>query len=182
MQQAIVQTGLFPGRFQPFTNAHLERIKNICRVHSDIKLCVLIGDVGELNKSNFLTVSEREFMINEVLQNNDLTDRVFVRHLKGADPETWVSSVLKTVHNLTIVFSDNPFVYQPFTKAGNHCEIYRRTGVNSCDLRTAPFETWKDCVPKEVFEFIAKNKLYKRIQELEISEKYPFLTRENSES
>ncbi|MBR5709887.1 MAG: hypothetical protein IKX40_03945 [Thermoguttaceae bacterium] len=182
MEQAIVQTGLFPGRFQPFTNAHLERIKSICSAYPDITLCVLIGDVGELNKSNFLTVSEREFMINEVLQNNDLTNRVVVRHLKGAEPETWVSNVLKTVQNLKIVFSDNPFVYQPFIKAGIHCVIHRRAGVNSCDLRTYPFETWKDYVPKEVFEFIANNKLYKRIQELESSEKYPFLTRENSES
>lgn len=180
MNQLNIQTGLFPGRFQPFTNSHLERIEMICRSYPEISLCILIGDMGELNQANFLTVSEREDMITEVLQNNHLTNRVFIRHLPGSDPEIWVPNILRIVHNIKYVFTDNPFVYQPLTQAGLQCIIHKRTGIDSSEIRTYPFDKWRSYVPKEVFEYINKNGLYERIRQLKSAEKYPFLKSDNS--
>lgn len=172
-------TGVFPGRFQPFTNAHLERIEKICAAHENLRLCVLVGEVGELNQANFLTVPERVQMIEEVLFHQGLSGRVFVRYAKGAEPEIWAQNVRRAVPEAKIVFSDNPFVCQPLAKAGFLCETHERSGIEGSGLRELPFPQWEEWVPPEVFTFLQKHRLYERMLSLKEAEKYPFLSKKS---
>ncbi len=173
--------GLFPGRFQPFTNSHLERIIEITHSFPTMKLCILLGDMGTLNFENFLTVEEREKIIEAICKTHFLKN-VFIRAVKGAyPPEKWAESVRYAIPDAEIVFSDNPFVYEPLAKAGLEYRTHCRKGIDGADLRALPFQRWKEYIPQEEFDFLCKNRIHERLQTLSESGKYPFLRREGEE-
>ena len=168
-------TGLFPGRFQPFTNAHLERLLAIRSANPALRLIIVLGDVDCLNRENFLYVEERREMI-EVVCNNRGIEGVLVTSVAAAyPPDLWVRNVLRTVPGADTVFSDNPFVYGPLESAGLRAVVHERCGTDSSILRRLPFSEWRSLVPPEVFTYVASRGLYERMLRLPSSGRYPFI-------
>lgn len=171
-------SGIFPGRFQPFTNAHLKRIERIIQDYQDIYLTIIVGDVGTLNRENFLTPDERVEMISLTLNNRGI-EMVKIKVVKGGVPNKWVKRLKEEVENFEIVFSDNPFVTQPLQYAGYKTVEFIREGENSDSLRNKPFELWKDNVPVEVYNYMRQYALFNRMLRLPSTGRYPFLPKEN---
>lgn len=167
--------GVFPGRFQPFTNQHLSRLFAIQKLFPKSILFVLVGDVGFLNRENFLLPHERCEMIEKVCHKYFIKN-VFVKPVKAASPpEKWAENVRKAAPNAGRVFSDNPFVYMPLQSAGFASVIHKREGLDSSALREMPFNEWKGLIPDEVYNYIKKYNLYNRLKKLPSTGKYPFL-------
>lgn len=171
-----MRTGVFPGRFNPFTNAHLDRLIKICEMYPTMRVFVLVGDVGCVNRENFLMAEERCEMINIVIHNRDIAN-VFVKTVKGAyPPDRWVKNVLEAVPDADTVFSDNPFIYGPLQTAGLTSIVHQREGIDGSVLRDLPFAHWKSLIPPEIFIYIETHKLYHRLLTLPSSSRYPFMS------
>ena len=168
------QSGIFPGRFQPFTNAHLKRIEKIIQDYPGICLTIVVGDVGALNLENFLTPKERVEMIEKTMRSRGLVN-IHITVVRGDVPDVWVDRLRSAVKSFEIVFSDNPFVTEPLRYAGYKVVRYRREGEDSTNLRKKPFTLWRGKVPPEVYAYIHEHKLYNRLLELPSTGRYPFL-------
>lgn len=170
-----MKVGVFPGRFQPFTNAHLDRLQKIRAAYPTMRLFVLVGDVGCVNRENFLLPRERCEMIELVCRTRKLAD-VFVESLKAAyPPELWVRNVQEAVPDVDTVFSDNPFVFGPLQAAGFTSIVHRREGGDSSLLRELPFENWRPLIPAEAFAYMDTRRLHERLLDLNASGRYPFI-------
>lgn len=166
---------VFPGRFQPFTNAHLSRLRWIQQSYPNLTVVVVIGDMGSLSHDNFLRAEERQEMVEDVIAWAALRDVATVVVPGVAPPFEWAASVLKAVPGASVVVTDNPFAYEPLAAAGLKVVTYERTGVGACSLRLLPFADWEALVPQPVFDYIAEHALYQRLAELPFSGRYPFL-------
>jgi nicotinamide mononucleotide adenylyltransferase len=167
--------GIFPGRFQPFTNSHFERIRKIVNSYPDIKLHVLIGDIGCLNHDNFLWAEERYDIICLILRKEKIKN-VFVNIVQAAyPPELWVDNVFSIIPRVDLVFSDNPFVYEPFGKAGVKTVQHIREGIEGSTLRNKPFSSWFQHIPKYEYDYLKERLLFDRIAQLPKSSRYPFI-------
>jgi len=172
------QHGIFPGRFQPLTNAHEQRIKKILQEYPGIVLTIVIGDVGLLNYENFLTPNERVEILKAVV-NNRRWNNVKITVVQGGPPREWVSSLCQTIPKIDLVFSDNPFVIEPLRACGYKTIAFCREGNCSSDLRNLPFSKWGNEIPGEVFSYISKKNLHYRLKTLPSTGRYPFMMRQD---
>lgn len=170
-----MKIGLFPGRFQPFTNAHLERLLAIRAAYPAMKLVVVLGDVGCLNRENFLHVEERREMIEQVCQVQGIADVTVTPVAAAYPPCRWVRNVLDAVPEAGTVFSDNPFVYEPLQAVGLVAVVHQRSGPDGSCLRGLPFPEWRAWVPPEVYDYLENRGLHIRMQGLPATGRYPFL-------
>lgn len=167
--------GLFPGRFQPFTIQHEKRIEQILSDYLDLQLVIVVGDVGSLNRQNFLTTAERLEMI-AALATVKGWDRVDVVSVKGAPPAKWAENVIKAAGQSEFVFSNNPFILNPLKHAGCIPIALDEGGLSGTFVRELDsFMMWEKLLPETIFKYIKKNNLYKRCRDLKKGDKYPFL-------
>ena len=173
--------GLFPGRFQPFTIQHERRVEQILHDYPSLQLIIVVGDVGTLNKLNFLTVTERLEMITE-LADVKHWDRVSVVEVKGAPPAKWIENVVSATGKFDFVFSNNPFVRNPLKQTGCTVVELDSKGLSSTFVRSLDsFEKWKEFLPDQIYNYIEKYNLYQRFREMKDGQKYPFLINGSSQ-
>jgi nicotinamide-nucleotide adenylyltransferase len=179
-QSDAVLHAIFPGRFQPPTNAHIQRIQTILTDYPTLQLTIVVGDVGELNKDNFLTPNERVEMFEHIIHTR-AWNRVKVTIVRGAPAHEWIMLLRAAVPHCTMVFSDNPFVTEPLAMAGFTVATFIRDRLDSSGVRGQPIEHWQQNVPEEVYNYIVRHQLHLRLLNLPTTGKYPFLDRTDAE-
>lgn len=101
--------GFYPGRFQPFHNGHLARVKAILSAYPNINLIVgIAGYEGELNQSNFLEPDEAVHCVALALSKLEkLSDVIQVRSVRIASQDTLEQSYARFFqqHRIDHVFS-----------------------------------------------------------------------------
>ena len=167
---------VFPGRFQPVTNAHLDRLRWIVDVFPKAKVTVVIGDVGALNRANFLTVGERREIFLRILSLECALKHVSVACVAGcADANHWAKSVIGKVPDADAVVSDNLFAIQPLQKIGLAAIRFERNNMNASALREQPVENWISQIPEIEMKLLRYWEVETRLKMLRGEEKYPFL-------
>lgn len=156
---------LFPGRFQPFHNAHLRLLKKLLQEYDSVLLA--IGTSQEPNESNPFQPSEVKKMIELAAKTEGLpADKIIFSYLPNEEnDDAWVSHLLRYVprNSFDAVFSNNPRVIKQLEKAEIPCfsckmvepEKYNATNVRF--LLRGEGE-WKKLVPKPVARFIEKRR------------------------
>lgn len=165
---------VFPGRFQPISIAHVERIKWVLYHFPLATITIIIGETGTLNRQNFLTASERITVFNAVFGMTPFSRirTVVVRGCKDGDE--WATRVISAVPDADSVASDNPFVYEPLCRAGLRYIQYVRSGVSCSAFRNLPVTHWAAFIPEVELSFFMKWKIKERISNLPDGCRYPF--------
>ncbi len=177
-----IRSIVFPGRFQPVSEAHVSRMRWAMCKHPEAKLTVVIGETGVLNRQNFLTADERKEIFELLIEGLGMA-RVQIAVVSGcSDGCLWAGRVLAAVPDADAVLSDNPFVYEPLRAAGLTAIHYTREGVDGCTIRDRPFAEWKCFVPALEWELLKRWEVPKRICLLyNDGGRYPFLEKEKRE-
>lgn len=165
---------VFPGRFQPISVSHVQRIQWLRKTYPSSRLTVVIGDTGPLNRINFLLPSERMDVFRNVLERNKVEGVGFVVVEGTDDGQVWAQRVLDMVPDADTVASDNPFVTMPLAKAGLEVIMYEREGVSATKIRSMPFSDWEVFLPDGEWEMLRTLGVDKRLETLHGGEKYPF--------
>ena len=165
---------IFPGRFQPISNAHIVRINWILNQYPISRLTIVIGDTGELNSINFLTVEERRNMFNVIIgeQKWENVDCVVVEGCE--DGVEWGRRVVSLVPSADSVVSDNPFVFEPLKAIGFYHIEYVRSGVSCAEIRSLGFSEWNNHIPESEWKILNELKIWDRIARLPMGSRYPF--------
>jgi len=158
-----MKTGLFIGRFQPFHNGHLKDIKDVLREVDEI----VIG-IGSINESkteqNPFTVEERKTMIDLVLKNKKIKNYKYIEIPDFNNDKKWVEYIIKLVPQIDAIYTGNAWTEKCFTKAGYQIDKVKLIkNLNSTKIRDfmKNGKYWKRLVPKEVYQYLLKNKLNK---------------------
>ncbi len=148
------QTVLFPGRFQPFHNAHFLILKKLLK---RLDVIVVIGSADLKDEDNPFSSSERKKMIQACFPNKKLN----FAQVPFAPDATWVNTLLKTVprQKFDLIFSNNPRVQKQLRNAAIpviSSPLVRRNRLEGRRIRQWP-KTWQKDVPKAVAAWIQKN-------------------------
>lgn len=159
------QYGLIIGRFQPPCFHHLAFINQV--INSGVKeLLIGVGDSVQIDPQNFLSATE----VNSLLTFN-LNILNFPYQLKIIpdihNPPLYADHVKKYFsqinENNTCLFTDNNYTSDCFINYGHHYQIvvpqilpHRATEIRQ--LITNNDSEWQKLVPKNVVNFILKNK------------------------
>jgi len=141
------KTLLFPGRFQPFHNAHYWLLKRLMR-RFDVK--VVIGSADLKDDDNPFSAAERKKMIQACFAKSKLK---FVA-VPFAPDATWVKALLKAVprRSFDLVFSNNPRVQKQLRRHAIpviSSPMVRRNRLEGKRIRQWP-KSWQKDVPKAV--------------------------------
>ena len=165
---------IFPGRFQPISNAHVARLESLCNNYPSSKITIVIGDTGDLNKTNFLTVEER-VQIFTVIIREYAWSRITLAAVQGcADGMEWAKRIKVAVPEADAVASDNPFVLEPLKSAGLTAITYDRNGVDSSCIREMNFASWHKYIPQLEWNMLCKMSIDDRLFSLPHGTRYPF--------
>lgn len=170
---------VFPGRFQPISVAHINRIQWLRQSFPTACLTVVIGDTGPFNRANFLSTSERAAIFEKVLAIRKIRGVDWVAVLGSGDGEEWARRVILAVPGVDAVASDNPFVIAPLSKMGLRTITYKREGIHASRLRERPFQEWGPSLPEGEWELLCGFGIGERLEILNDDEKYPFLEKSN---
>ncbi|MBI2446110.1 adenylyltransferase/cytidyltransferase family protein [Candidatus Micrarchaeota archaeon] len=146
---------LFPGRFQPFHNAHFLLLKKQL-LRFDV--IVVIGSADVKDEDNPFSSSERKKMIQACFPKKKLKFGA----VPYAPDKTWVKTLLKAVprRSFDLVFSNNPRVQKQLhlhaiPVIGS--PLVRRNRLEGKRIRQWP-KSWKKDVPKPVAAWIRRHR------------------------
>ncbi len=110
--------GLLVGRFQPFHKGHLWLLKHALRSVSS--LVIGIGSTNVEDQDNPFSYEERKTMIEMVIQNEGLGDRVIkiISLIDFHDDEKWFQNTIKLAGKFNVVIGNNEWVNGIFEKRG----------------------------------------------------------------
>jgi nicotinamide-nucleotide adenylyltransferase len=167
--------GIFPGRFQPFTNAHIRKIQWIRKKFPQMHLIVVVGSGYSLSKQNPFTLSERMKMIHLGLQQKKIGN-IDVIPVKAGEPQIWVKNLVHSVGPFDVAFSNNQFVIIPLSIAKYRTIRFpREKGIEGTILRSLlkNGKNIKSYVPSSVWKYIQTLDIQSRLTFLSNTEKYP---------
>lgn len=163
-------TVVFPGRFQPFHNAHLTLLNRLRRRFRCVILAIGSSDVHD--RDNPFTLRQRKEMIESALSFNKkrhfnglkkkarakLGNVVFVS-IPFAPDSRWISVFLSHVSRkrFDCVFTNNPRVKKQLKKhgiPGISSKLISRSRLVGGKIRSWP-KDWKKRVPKSVAEYLS---------------------------
>lgn len=144
-------TILFPGRFQPFHNAHLLLLKKLQK-RFDVKIVIGASDLKD--EDNPFSAVERKKMIQACFPGRK---RSFA-YVPFAPDKTWVKTLLKAVprRKFDLVFSNNPRVQKQLRRHAIPVigsPMVRRNRLEGKRIRQWP-KNWQKSVPKAVAHII----------------------------
>ena len=170
---------VFPGRFQPISNAHVVRLEWLLNKYPSSKITIVIGDTGDLNKINFLTVEERIQIFTAIIREYAWS-RITLTTVHGcADGIEWAKRIKVAVPEADAVASDNPFVLEPLKSAGFTTITYDRSGVDCSCIRKAEFASWMKYIPQLEWDILCRMSIEDRILKLPNGTQYPFCGKDN---
>ena len=161
---------LFIGRFQPFHIGHLKIVQKISEEYDEI----LIG-IGSSQYSSTLenpfTAEEREKMIKETLEKENVKNYKIILIPDIHNPPKWVNHVLSIISDFDVVVTNSSFTKQLFTKKGYQVKetpLYNRDKYTGKKIREKIIknETWSDLVPAQVYNLINKINGEERLRKL----------------
>jgi len=159
--------GLFIGRFQPFHLGHLHLIKEVCKEVNS--LIIVIGSSQEKNtKENPFSAIERVEMINLVLPANRIIKYQVYTIPDYADDEKWTKHIEDLVLKFDVIYMSDKdtlgeqWIEKCFKEKYQIKKIKYFKTINSTTIREKMKNNkdWRNLVPKEIFDYINKNKLY----------------------
>lgn len=167
---------IFPGRFQPISNAHIARLEWLLNNYLASTITIVIGDTGDLNKINFLTVEERVQIFTAIIREYAWS-RIKLAIVQGcADGIEWAERIKVAVPEADAVASDNPFILEPLKAAGFTTITYERSGVDCSCIRKKKFANWMKYIPQLEWDMLCRMSIEDRMLNLPIGIRYPFRT------
>lgn len=151
---------LFPGRFQPFHNAHLADIEMILRECRSI--AIAIGSSQEAGtENNPFSFEQRKEMIARSLRRKNISKYAVVPVPDIADDLEWVEHVKKCCRDSDIsfdaVYTGNAYVEQLFSEKGIPVRSIRLIpNISATRIRALmkKDDGWKKLVPGEVASYV----------------------------
>lgn len=152
---------MFPGRFQPIHLGHIEVIKRTLEKFDEI--IIVIGSSQESHTiMNPFSAGERIEMIRKALiEFNIPLERVYTIPVPDILMNSvWPYHVRSYTPRFESVVARNPLVVRLFREAGYEVLVppaFNRYVYNSTNIRALMIsgdESWKERVPKSVYEFI----------------------------
>lgn len=166
-----MKTILYPGRFQPFHNAHLKMIKNLS---DDYNVVILIGSAQEsYTKRNPFDCYERWTMIKRALKHENISNYRIIPLPDINYPEKWVEYIEAVCGDFDAVLSNNLNTRKLFTLRGHEVVETSRLGDNNIrgtairNQISQCSDEWEQAVPKVVVDYIKEIDGEKRIRRLE---------------
>jgi nicotinamide-nucleotide adenylyltransferase len=162
---------LFPGRFQPIHLGHIEVIKWTLEKFDEI--IIVIGSSQESHTiMNPFSAGERIEMIRKALiEFNTPLERVYTIPVPDLLMNSvWPYHVRSYTPRFEAVVARNPLVVRLFREAGYEVLVppaFNRYVYNSTNIRALMIsgdESWKERVPKSVYEFIKEIKGDERLK------------------
>ncbi len=169
---------LFVGRFNPLHKGHVEIMKHILAAHPGWDLIVAIGSAqfSHTLRDPF-TAGERLQMLHETIIDENLPrDRIYLVTIPDIERNSlWVSHVETYCPRFSVVYSNNPLVYQLFIERGYEVKplkFVRRKEYQGTEIRRRMIETepWEHLVPPSVVRVIKEIKGVERLQTLNRSD------------
>jgi nicotinamide-nucleotide adenylyltransferase len=171
-KQALVNRGLFVGRFQPFHLGHLEAIKSVLKEVDE--LVVVIGSAQySHNIHDPFTAGERLVMIRRALAEAKVNySKLWIVPVPDVHLHMlWVSAVEGYTPKFNVLYSNEPLTSRLFREAGYPVEgipfftrkLYVSTVVRE---KMVKGEDWQKLVPKSVADFIDEIDGVNRIRDL----------------
>lgn len=158
-------TGLFIGRFQPFHNGHVDAIKYVLE-HCDKVLIVVGSSDKEYEEDNPFSVEERETMIREGLEENNIKNYEIITLPDYSSDSKWRKEIRKL--EFDVVFSNSNWVKDCLKNDYEIFEIPIRVNVNAAMVRRKMYldGDWEELVPKAVAEYIKEINGVERVKKL----------------
>jgi nicotinamide-nucleotide adenylyltransferase len=174
---AMVNRGLYVGRFQPFHLGHLEAIKEV--LNDAEELVIVIGSAQySHNINNPFTAGERLVMIRRALQEAGIDQsRLWVVLVPDVHLHMlWVSALEGYTPRFNVVYSNEPLTRRLFMEAGykvKSIRFFQRKLYTSTLVREKMLkgESWTTLVPKSVADFINEIDGVNRLRDLNRTDK-----------
>jgi len=162
---------LYIGRFQPFHKGHLELIKSIYTKFD--KIIIGIGSSQyshDLN--NPFTLEERKSMIKNTLKENKIKNFEIFEIPDINNYPKWVSHVESITPKFDIVLTNNSITASLFKKKGYKIyksKLFNKKEFSGKEIRKKMLisdESWKNSIPKSVYDIIVEIDGVKRIKNI----------------
>jgi len=171
-----VKRVLFPGRFQPFHNGHLEALLQLLSEYDEVVIAVGSAQEGFTCRNPF-TAGERIEMIDYLLRRRGLRDRAWIIPVPDINmPPAWTAYLLSLIPRVDAVASGNPQVLYLYewlgfkTKRIKLVEPEKYHGFRIRELIVRGADDWRELVPPEIAEFIDSIRGVERIRRLCVDE------------
>jgi nicotinamide-nucleotide adenylyltransferase len=169
---AMVNRGLYVGRFQPFHLGHLKAIQGVLKEVEE--LVIVIGSAQySHNINNPFTAGERLTMIRRALQEASVDySRVWIVPVPDVHLHMlWVAALEGYTPRFNVVYSNEPLTRRLFTEAGykvKSVRFYERKVYATTIIREKMVkdESWTTLVPKSVASFIVEIDGVNRLRDL----------------
>jgi nicotinamide-nucleotide adenylyltransferase len=169
---ALVNRGLYVGRFQPFHLGHLDAIKYVLKGVDE--LVVVIGSAQySHNIKNPFTAGERLIMVRNALFEAGVDSaKLWIVPVPDVHLHMlWVSAVEGYTPKFNIVYTNEPLTRRLFSESGYlvkdvplfERKIYMSTIVREKMVKD---ENWMELVPKSVSNFIEEIDGVNRVRDL----------------
>jgi nicotinamide-nucleotide adenylyltransferase len=174
---AMVNRGLYVGRFQPFHLGHLEAIKEV--LNDAGELVIVIGSAQySHNIHNPFTAGERLVMVRRAFQEAGVEySRLWVVPVPDVHLHMlWVSALEGYTPQFNTVYSNEPLTRRLFMEAGykvKSIRFFQRKLFTSTLIREKMLkgENWTMLVPKSVADFINEIDGVNRLRDLNRTDK-----------
>ncbi|OGS62160.1 MAG: nicotinamide-nucleotide adenylyltransferase [Euryarchaeota archaeon RBG_19FT_COMBO_69_17] len=173
---------LFIGRFQPFHNGHLARVKEILETNDEIILGIGSAQYSHTGENPF-TAGERYEMIKRALDDEGIHDYHIVPIPDTHVHSVWVSHIRSLVPHFDVVVTNSDLVVRLFREHGLKVlspPLVDRARLSGTEVRERILKGkgWEALVPPAVAGYIKEIGGVERIRE---THKYstPYGTREN---
>lgn len=166
-----MKRALFVGRFQPFHNGHLHVVREILKKYDEA--IIVIGSAEEsLSQENPFSAGERMEMIRQCFTEKELSCIILVPLRDINNNSLWVSHVCAHVPPFETVYTNNWLVKHLFYQAkisAQNIAFHDRDSHEATKIRNLIIsgnQNWKKHVPKEIANWLVKNKAEERLRQL----------------
>ena len=174
---AMIDRGLFVGRFQPFHKGHLASVKSVLGKVEE--LVIVIGSSQYSHTlDNPFTAGERITMIRQALEEEGIPlSRCWVVPVPDLHIHSiWVAQVASYTPKFHTVYTNEPLTRRLFIEAGYDVKpisFHKRAVYSSTEIRKRMLngEDWKELVSESVAAFIGDIDGVKRLQDLAKTDK-----------
>ena len=165
------KTGLWIGRFQPYTLGHENGLEQI--VSSGIeKLIIGIGSAQEeWSAKNPLSYYEREEMFSRHFSSKNIDFEIYPIPDFG-DTKKWANFILSNLPYFDTLYSGNPYVeicFKESKKIFHRIKVDEEMGIKASNVRELIANKnleWKNQVPEIVANYLEEIKLEQRLENL----------------
>ena len=128
----LASVAVFPGRFQPFHNEHLDRVKQLSKNHE--KVCIVMFKTKQ-NERNPYTVEQRKRMIDAALKEEGIKNYYY--------------SIWDVPDENAVVYTENPMLVKFFENIGQEVKINPERTISATNIRYKK-HGWETMLPKAV--------------------------------